>query len=160
MARYFVLDACVLIDFIDADPTILAAVAAHLAPIIVPRPVWEEVEDAGEERAAELGLQIIDIDLSMASAAIAAVGALSFQDNLCLLLAAQHGWSCVTNDGALRLACKNANIDIIWGLELILLLVHAGGLGTSEAKAIATAIHEANPYYITEEILASFLSKL
>ena len=77
-----------------------------------------------------------------------------------LVLDAREGWTCVTNDEALRKACLQENVDVRWGLELLLDLVTGGGLGHAEATAIATAIHTQNPHYVTAEILETFLEKL
>lgn len=158
--RYLVLDACVLIDFLEADRSVLAVISAHLGQIAVVRPVFDEVDGVSEEQASLLGLDIVDVDLDLATDAAGRQGPLSFEDNLCLSLALREGWTCVTNDGALRKACRKHQVDVRWGLELLLDLVSAGGLGHDEAEAIATSIHVQNPHYVTERVLAEFKSKL
>lgn len=158
--RFLILDACVLIDFLEADPSVLAVARDHLAPIAVVRPVFDEVDDITEQQAHELGLQIVDVGLDLAIEAGSRQGPLSFEDCLCLLLAAREGWTCVTNDAALRKACLQESVDVRWGLELLLDLVKAGGLGHDEARSIATTIHAQNPHYVTSKILASFVAKL
>lgn len=158
--RFLVLDACVLIDFLESDRSILIAIRDHLGEISVVRPVFDEVDSFSEEQAVDLGLHIVDVELDLAIEAANRRGSLSFEDRLCLLLAAREGWTCVTNDGALRKACIDDDVEVRWGLEVLLDLVRAGGLGKREAESIAATIRAQNPHYVTTKIFAAFVAKL
>lgn len=152
-------DANVLIDFATTDRTVLSRVARHLGAIHVPRDVLAEVDQLDEAACTELGLVVIDGTIEQLAEAGAARGRLSFEDRVCLILARDHGWTCVTNDGALRRECAAAGIAVMWGLELMLELVAAGGMRADEAIAVAEAIGRANPR-MKAEVVEEFRSKL
>ena len=50
----------------------------------------------------------------------------SFNDRLCLVVCRAKGWTCVTNDGALRRLCRRHCVDTLFGLGLMVDLVAAG----------------------------------
>ena len=87
-------------------------------------------------------------------------GSLSFQDNICLILAKEHGWTFVTNDKPLRRECKLEGIPLIWGIQLICILVESGGLPVRHAKDIILEIKNNNPKYITESIVNKAFKRL
>lgn len=156
-----IMDACILIDFLHADRTVLQLVARYVGPVHVVSPVVEEVRDIdGQEELIELGISVIEPEIEDAYAAAGGAGALSFQDRLCLLTAKRRGMTCVTNDTSLRRQCSNEGIPLLWGLELLLELHAAGGIPRHIAEDIAKAIHEANPRHITPTIFKQFQSKL
>ncbi len=93
-----------------------------------------------------------------AQAALASQG-LSFQDRLCLLIAKREGWICVTNDTALRRACSDSGVPILWGLQFLLELVEAQVVTREEALDCARAISDSNSY-ITKKLLDDFIAKL
>ena len=154
--RLLILDACVLIDYVDADPSVIGTVTAHVAPTAVVRPVFDEVDQLDEPQAAELGLSILDVDLELAAKAAEAPSSLSFQDRLCLLIAKEEGWTCVTNDGALRRACIAENVSVLWGLEIMAEAVAAGAMTPDEAVFVAETMQRQNPRYVTSAIVESF----
>ena len=78
----------------------------------------------------------------------------------CFAMAKQEGWTCVTNDERLRRECRNEQVPVLWGLEVIALAVEAGGMLRSEATRIAEAIHESNPRYVTRAVVDRFLRRL
>ncbi|HYX23720.1 MAG TPA: hypothetical protein VFC23_06160, partial [Thermoanaerobaculia bacterium] len=86
-------------------------------------------------------------------------GRLSFNDRICLILARDGGWTCVTNDRALRKACDGISVPVLWGLELMLDLIADGHLTPESALQAARTIQAANPRHITAEILARFERK-
>lgn len=155
-----ILDACVLIDFAKTDPTLLKLIVAHVGPVHVPSPVLAEVKQLDESAAASLDLRIVEPDLDMAIEAARIGGPLSFEDRLCMMMAKANGWTCVSNDGRLRRACESDRVPILWGLELLLGLVTAGGLPKSDAEPAAWAIHRSNPKFVTRKIVLGFVQKL
>ena len=87
-------------------------------------------------------------------------GSLSFQDNMCLILAKEHGWTCVTNDKPLRRECELEGIPLIWGIELICILVESGGLPVKHAGDIILEIQKNNPKYITDNVVENAFKRL
>lgn len=158
--KLLVLDACVLIDYAQADASVLGSVIEHVAPMAVVRPVFDEVEDLTEAEATELGLQIIDVEYELAAEAAKSAGTLSFEDRLCVLLAKRERWICVTNDKALRRVCETEGVELRWGLEMMIEAVRADAMSIVEAERIAWTIHELNPRYVTRNLVDRFSRKL
>ena len=119
------MDANVLIDFCDADVTVIPLVSKHIGQVHVPRPILDdEVEQSGELDWTELEIIAVEPSLAVVSEAAANPRAgLSFHDTLCLLLARDNGWTCVTNDARLRRECVTERVPTLWGFELLALLV-------------------------------------
>lgn len=76
------------------------------------------------------------------------------------VLARDHGWSCLSNDGPLREACKAQGVPVVWGLEIMLALVEGQHLSAADATQVAHAIHSVNPMFITAKVLAAFQKKV
>lgn len=159
-ARFLVLDACVLIDFCKVDKTILSVVCEHVGAIHVPSPVLNEVDQLTEDEAAELGIVVVDPALEQLVAAGVRRGGLSFEDGLCVIMARDLSWTCVSNDGAVRKACELQSVPVLWGLEMMGMAVAVGGLGLGEAEQAAWAIHRDNKLFVTEEIVRRFIKKV
>lgn len=157
--RLLIVDACVLIDFCNADPSLLALVAKHVGEVHVATPVFQEVEQLDESTALSLGLKLAEPSLEMMFEAASKRGPLSTQDWLSLLLARENGWTCVSNDGRLRRACSDHKVETLWGLELVVLLVERGGLPRERAKEVGLSIREHNRF-ITRDVLQRFLERL
>ncbi|MGV6815787.1 MAG: hypothetical protein ACWA44_00785 [Thiotrichales bacterium] len=155
-----IVDANVLIDYANTDASILALCANHLGELYVPRVVLEEVEQLSEAECIDLGLQIVDEPVEILLAAGESRGRLSYEDHVCLLLAKQESWTCLSNDRALHSACCAAGIESIWGLRPMIELVRSGQLDYVTAIETAQAIHESNPRHITEEIIVEFETKI
>lgn len=158
-SRFLVLDACVLIDFCKVDKTILSVVCEHVGTIHVPSPVLAEVNEIEEDEAPDLGIVVVEPDLEQVVAAGARRRGLSFADRLCVIMARDRFWTCVSNDGAVRKACELEAVPVLWGLEMMGLAVGAGGLGLREAEQAAWAIHCDNKMFVTEEIVERFVKK-
>ncbi len=141
-----IVDANVLIDFCKTNKGILTLVTTHIGTLNVADPVLAEVKELNRETAAELGLTIVQPDFAMLTQAAnaAARSPLRFQDWLCVLLAEQNGWTCVTNDKRLRVECESRNVPLLWGLQVVLSLVERGALSKTDAVQPAHAIHAVN----------------
>jgi len=157
--RFLLLDACVLIDFCQTETAVLRLVVDHVADVFVATTVLAEVRDFDEAAAVALGLRLVEPTLDQAFEAASRSGAVSFQDRICLALARDNGWTCVSNDKALRRACESAGIQVMWGLELVALLVEAGALTASAGREIGMAIRRVNRF-ITEEVLSRLLLRI
>lgn len=151
-----VIDANVLIDYAATDESVLALAARHLGRLIVPLPVPDEVEQLDAVACERLGIEVVEPTLEQLLEAGAERGRLSFEDRLCLVVARDAGWQCVTNDRRLRAACRAASVPVMWSLELLLELVHLGQFPTDQALAIAVELNRVSPRHITSDIVADF----
>lgn len=155
-----VADANVLIDYARTDPSILALYARHLGPIYVPSVILDEVDQLDASDCDRLGLIVIEEPPEILLDAAERRGPLSFEDRVCLLLARENQWTCITNEKPLHRACQEDGVSSIWGLRLMVDLVKAQQLTQEDAMEAAQAIHAINPRYITTEILARFATEL
>lgn len=68
--KLMIMDACVLIDFIKAERTVLELVVKHVGPLHVTSPVVDEVNEIDDENElVALGLIIIEPEIEDAYAA-------------------------------------------------------------------------------------------
>lgn len=150
-------DANVLIDFMDADPSILEMLAKETGPLMIAAQVLSKVDQLDTTTCESMGLLIVEpnIDQIFEAAGQRQAG-LAFDDQVCLVLARDHDWCCVTNDRALRAACASARVDVRWGLEVMLPLVAQRALPSQEAIEVALAIQQNNRAYITDSIVTRF----
>lgn len=155
-----ILDANVLIDYCAAEPTILTLISRHIGQVHVPKELLEEVRALDESECERLDLRVFEPELEMLAAAGKRRPGLSYYDHLCLLVAKQGGWTCVTNDGKLRRDCRAENVHVLWGLEPMIELVAAGHLSSADAKRVALAIQKENPVYITAAVVRAFAQKI
>ena len=133
------LDANVVIDYAISDLGVLGLVARHIGHVHVVRSVLDEVEQIQEADCGRLGIAIVEPSLEQLVAAGAAQrDRLSFTDRLSLTVAHDSGWTCVTNDRALRKACGQLEVPVWWGLELMLALIRAGELVTQRLPVVAS----------------------
>jgi hypothetical protein len=150
--QFMIMDACVLIDYMNGEPDLFKLISSHIGPIYVATPILEELED--------LGLIPIEPEIGDVFTANEMDGQTSFQDNICFLTAKRQSFTCVSNDTNLRRQCTDSSVPILWGLELILDLTKAGGILKKEASRIAGDIQKSNPRQISVRILSDFEAKL
>ena len=155
-----ILDANVLIDYCSAERAILTLVSEHVGRIHVPTLLLEEVQALDASECDRLRLHVFEPEMEMVSAAGKRRPGLSFCDHLCLLLARQEAWTCVTNDGTLRRECGVDGVPVLWGLEPMIALVEMGQITGDEAKKVARAIQAENPFYITDKVIKAFEEKI
>jgi len=158
--RFLILDANILIDFFKSDKTILKLINTYVGQIYLATPVLNEVKEIGESDCIEHGITLVEPELEQVIIAAEMGGPLSFQDHLCLILAKDHNWTCVTNDKPLRIECELAGVPLIWGIELICILVESGGLPSLHAKDIILGIQQNNPKYITDGIVNNAFQRM
>lgn len=149
-----VCDANVLIDYMDADEDIIRELVRYWGKVHVPTLVLHEVKKLDEVHAKELGLIIIETPL-----VLEAVGGLSKPDRACLHFVLKEGWTCIANDTLLRRECLRRGGKVLWGLEMLLVMVSASQITSARALEIAEKIAEINPE-ITTEIVTTFKDKL
>lgn len=143
-------DANILIDYIEADEDILRELVTYWGTVYVPDRILMEVHGFTETRAVELGLTIIESPLQLEKHP-----ALSVQDSICLHFAIQEGWTCIANDKRLRRECQTQGGSVVWGFQMLSLLVGASQITKERALDIAEKIAETN-LSIPPTILASF----
>jgi predicted nucleic acid-binding protein len=158
--RILILDANTLIDYLECDRTIIKLICRYVGQIYLATPVLNEINEIDEDGCIEIGIKLLGPELEQVMSAAARKGPLSFQDNLCLILAKEHGLTCVTNDKALRRACELQGVPLIWGIEMICILVESGGLPVKHAQNIILTIQRNNPKYITDSIVKSAFKRL
>lgn len=155
----FVLDANVLIDYCNVDKAILTLVSREVATIYLPLPLLDEVDQLDEAECGSLGIQVVVPTIEHLTEASVRRGRLSFEDRLCLVMARDSAWTCVTSDRRLRRECEAEGVRVLWGLELLLLLADVDALSDADALQLAEAIRETN-HFMTEKIMQAFRDDL
>lgn len=158
--RFLIVDANILIDFSKSDRTVIKLICKHVGQIFLATPVLDEISEIDHGDCAELGIVLVEPELEHLLLAGQGSGPLSFQDKLCLILAKENNWTCVTNDKPLRQKCETEGVPLIWGVELICILVECCGLPKENAKAIIVKMQMANPKYITDSIVKRAFERL
>ena len=153
-------DADVLIDYRESDLVILELVAQHLGRLAVLSSVLDEVRGVTPTQCARLGIDIIEVETERMLRATEVESSVSFNDRLCLIVCREEGWTCVTNDGALRRLCTRHGVETRFGLGLMVDLVEAGVLSRRRAVAVARRIQASNPLHINDRVLSRFLHAL
>lgn len=155
-----VVDANVLIDYANADATVLSLISKVIGPLNVPDAVLDKVGQLDRHDCDELGIKVVEPSLEQLIEAGERRGRLAYDDRICLILARDNVWICITNDKALRSKCAEIGVEVLWGLQPMITLVAEDELGSEDAELIALSIHEANPAFVTEEIVERFKNKL
>ena len=152
-------DANVLIDYLKTDASILALAARHLGIIGVASVILDEVEQLGLEDCEDLGLTVVHEPLEFLQAAADWPGR--------CLSRIMSAWRWPSPMAGLpdpwqpmRRACERDGVEVMWGLRLMIDLVHHDALEVSQAHAVAEEIHAINPRQISPAILARFAGEI
>lgn len=159
-ATVLLADADVLIDYRDSDLTMLKLVAQHVGRVAVIPPVLDEVHGLTAGRCVRLGIEVVEVETEQMLQAAEVGSSVSFNDRLCMVVCRGEGWTCVTNDGALRRLCKRHGVKSRYGLGLMVDLAAAGVLTRGRALAVARKIQASNPLHINERVMKRFLNAL
>jgi hypothetical protein len=152
-------DSCVLIDYARSSIETLTRLC-ETTKVYVPRILLvEEVQDLTIAEAERIGLGIVDPPTELVQKAAGLPGPLSFYDWLCVLMASENRWTCVSNDKKLRTECRGRGVKTQWSLEPLVLLVTHGTLARDKAITTARAIAEMNSY-LSESIVDRFVKRL
>lgn len=149
-------DADVLIDYRESDLDVLKEVGRRIGRLAVLSEVLDEVNDLTRRRCASLEIEVVDVEMPILDAAAKMKKGISFNDRLCFLVCLERGWTCVTNDRALRRLCRRRDVKVRYGLGLMVDLVRLGVIGRRRATAIARQMQKANPAHINERVLERF----
>ena len=133
----------------------------HVGEVHVLTTTLEEVEDLDAVECERLGLKVIEPETSqLTRAATKKRGPLSFCDKLCLLVASDSGFVCVTNDKKLRKACTEEGVGILWGLDILRALVQGNAIPAEDAIQTAEKIHLSNSLHIPRELVDRFAAEI
>ena len=153
-------DADVLIDYRESEIKILELVVQHMGRVVVLAPVLGEVQGVTPAQCAQFGIEVVEVETEQLVRATEVESRVSFNDRLCLVACREEGWTCVTNDGALRRLCERHGVTTRFGLGLMVDLVAAGVLTRRRAMAVARQIQASNPLHINERVIQRFLEAL
>lgn len=153
-------DADVLIDYRESEFEILELVVEHVGHVAVLAPVLSEVRHVTATHCGRLGIEVVEVETDQMLRAVDVASSVSFNDRLCMVVCRTKGWTCVTNDGALRRLCERHGVETRFGLGLMVDLVAAGALTRRRALAVARQIQESNPLHINERVLDRFIARL
>ena len=159
-ATVLLADADVLIDYRESDLAVLQLVGQHVGRVAVLPSVLDEVQGVTAAECARFGIDVVEVETERMLQASEIESRVSFNDRLCLVVCREEGWTCVTNDGALRRLCKRHGVKTRFGLGLMVDLVAAGALTRRHAEAVARRMQESNPLHINERVLARFFDAL
>lgn len=152
-------DSCVLIDYANFGRDALKLLA-HSVRVVVPRILLiEEVRGLGLGDAASLGLDVYDPPIESLAEAARMPRPLSEYDWLCLIVARDNRWTCVSNDKKLRSQCAATGVKTKWSLEPLLMLVEQRQLTRARAEKIAKAMAEQNKF-LGSQVLERFISRI
>ena len=154
--KVLLMDANVLIDYQKSDFSVLGLVHKHVGEVHVLTTIIEEVDGLDVVDCERLGLKAVEPELSQLTRAAAKRGQLSFRDHLCLIVASDASFVCVTNDKPLRKACTEKGVSILWGLEIMTALVRANAMRAVDAIQTAEKIHLSNPLHIPKSLVDRF----
>lgn len=155
--KVLLMDANVLIDYQKSDFSVLALVHKHVGEVHVLTTIIEEVDGLDVVDCERLGLKAVEPQLSQLTRAATKRGQLSFRDHLCLLVASDANFVCVTNDKPLRKACTEEGVSVLWGVEMMAALVRANALRAVDAIQTAEKIHLSNPLHISGPLVDRFV---
>jgi rRNA-processing protein FCF1 len=153
-------DANILIDYASCGMEVLALVSEHLAPVVVPDVILQEVRSLTQEQIEEAGITVVETPLDLLLPDPLVSKRLSTQDRVCLEMASANGWTCATNDRVLRNACQARDVRLVWGLELMVELVDRRILPEKKARNVGKKMHQVNPKSITNQVLTDFLARI
>ena len=153
-------DADVLIDYRESEIKILELVVQHIGRVVVLAPVLDEVQGVTPAQCTQLGIEVVEVETEQLVRASEVESRVSFNDRLCLVACREEGWTCVTNDGALRRLCERHGVATRFGLGLMVELVAADALTRRCAMAVARQIQASNPLHINERVIQRFSEAL
>lgn len=153
-------DADVLIDYRDSDLRVLKEVGRHVARMAVLAETLKEVRGVTRRQCAALGIEVVEPETPTLIAAGAVDAPLSYNDRLSFFVCRERGWTCLTNDRALRRLCREHDVSVRYGLGLMVDLVALGVIQSRRAVVIARKMQAANGMHINERVLARFSKAL
>lgn len=155
----FVVDASVLIDYLETDPEILELANARFG-LLITGPVFDEVDQLCDPHA--LGMELVVLEHDQATACLEiqrSRPALSFADASCIILARSRSLEVLTSDRALRNSCEALGVPTRRSLALLQLLVESRDIDDLRALESAKRVIESNPR-MPRDLLREFRRQL
>jgi hypothetical protein len=152
--KVLLMDANVLIDYQKSDFSVLGLVNKHVGEVHILTTIFDEVDGLDIVDCERLGLKAVEPELNQLTRAAAQRGQLSFRDHLCLIVASDAEFVCVTKP--LRKACDEEGVSILWGLEIMTALVRGRAMRAQDAIQTAEKIHLSNPLHISQKLVDRF----
>ena len=159
-APVLLVDADVFIDYRDSDLEVLKLVGQHVGRVAVLAPVLDAVRGVTRADCPRLSVSVVEVATSLLLRAGSVDTDVSFIDRLCFVTCREEGWTCVTNDPALRRLCERRGVRVRFGLRLLVDVVAAGAVTPQRATVIAYKMQESNPLHVNERVIARFESEL
>ena len=156
--RNILFDANALIDFQKTDFSVLSEVSQYLGNLYLLEEIYNEVHGLTKEDCLLVNLKVISSKDHIKNIANQPYGSLSRPDRLNLYTSIDSGYSLVTNDVNLRKACEVRHVKVIWGLQLLLILIEKSEYSIDDAIKIGKMIGNKNRY-VSEEIVSDFVAK-
>ena len=156
--RNILFNANALIDFQKTDFSVLGEVRQHLGNLYLLKEIRDEVQGLTQKDCRSVDLKVISSKDHIKNIANQPYGSLSRPDRLNLYTSIDSGFSLVTNDLNLRKACEERQVKIIWGLQLLLILIEKSDYSINDAIKIGKMIGNKNRY-ISEEIVNDFVAR-
>ena len=152
-------DASVLITYRHSNESVLSLASNHIGKCYVLTDNLKEVTGMDISDCQKLGIHVIEPTLGQLGAAAKKRGSLSLQDRLLLIVAAQRGFSCITSDAELRKNCLEEKVSVLWGLEIMKILVHSNAMSVDDAEHTANKIYHSKDR-IKREIIDQFITEI
>ena len=152
-------DASVLIDYIKSEPRVLLLTSKNIGRLHTPAQVLGEVKQLDSKTAKRLGIVIIQPVLSQLKEASIRGGPLSRSDKLVFIMSRDAGCTCWTSDHSLRKRCLDEGLNVLWGLEMLIILCEKGHLSKIGATRVARLVRSSGAF-ITDEVIANFEAKI
>lgn len=150
-----------LIDYCESgNRTVLSLVAERIGPLAVVSTVLDGVRDINTDECTSLGIGVVEPTPEQLERATCVDSPVSFSDRICLVVCREEGWTCVTNDPALKRLCERSEVPTRFGLNLLVDLVATGAITRRRAAAVARRIRAVNPSHIDDGVLSRFLVRL
>lgn len=153
-------DADVLINYRESEFDVLELITQHIGAVAVLADVLLEADDLTPHQCEQLGIKVVETRATWLMQAAEASEYLPFNAYLSLLACIERGWTCVTNDGALRRLCIRRGVAAKCGIGPVEDLVDAGVLTPRRAIAIARRIQGLNPYHMNERAIVRLTAEI
>lgn len=157
-----VIDANVLIDFLDTEENLLHLYSKHISTLVTPEQVFDEVKQLSESKSEQLLIQIptaTDEQVNKALDLYLTNRRNTFPDYLCYIFARDLQSPLITNDTRLSKYCSLEGIEVIRGLRVILILFENSLLDEKNSMKYAKEMIESNKW-LKEILFDEFVIEL
>lgn len=142
---YLILDVNILFDLFKCDEDLIPLISNGVGKIQMASSVLEQIKFINESDCNSLGIHLIEPNAMQLFSAMTRRGTLSFFDHLCLILAKENGWTCVTNSNPLRRECEIESVPFIWRNDIIRHIALSGAITSPTTKKFLKQLAQLNP---------------